>query len=188
MNHVSTIQKWRLILLVDAVLTLARLSYGFSSRRVGDAVRPTARSQACSSRRARSGAFLAPDQAPGRTSLRQTQGVFLAPDQARPRGGPENCSPREAGGGWSSGHAAGKKMRAGCPRSQENARRFFAAGRWRWLARAGEERCPAFQGALARRGASGRRECGGSGSAWVRTRIERLVAEPFRDLPRPARI
>ena len=38
---------------------LARFSHGFSSRRVGDAVRATARSP----RRARSGAFVAPDQA-----------------------------------------------------------------------------------------------------------------------------
>ncbi len=41
------------------ILSLTRLYHGFSSRRVGDAARATARS----SRRARSGAFLAPDQA-----------------------------------------------------------------------------------------------------------------------------
>ncbi len=43
----------------EDLLPLARLSHGFSSRRVGDAVRATARSP----RRARSGAFVAPDQA-----------------------------------------------------------------------------------------------------------------------------
>ncbi len=97
--------------------------------------------------------------------------VFLVPDQARPRGGPENCSPREVGGGWSSGHAAGKKMRAGCPRSQGNARRFFAAGRWRWLARAGEEmpRVPRRVSEARRRQT---RKCPRSGSTWLRTRID----------------
>ena len=44
-----------------------------------------------------------------RSSRRARSGVFLTPDQARM---PVNCSPRDIGGGWSGSRAAGEEERA----------------------------------------------------------------------------